>query len=361
MTATKRLRLLWPILLVFAAESLLLLASFDTAPYLFTLTFVFFLVFGWLQIAIHELGHLVFGLVTGYRFLSYRIFTWVVVRENGKIRLKRQTINEALAQCLMVPKERWDEENYPFQLYLSGGVIFNALFSLAALLLLQTNIFYPIHVWLFAAIGLYLVFSNTIPKRMNDGNILKKCRQNKDYRKMMYHQLRTVSFLSEGKQLSQLPSESFALSNGVPMEDPFSLYVVRLEYYKHLEQFDFDSAADLLERQWQMKDQIELMDRIMIAAERLFCLSVQKQTEEARQLYYHPEIQHILKFEQVTFKRLFAAYYLYVEQNPAKAVVWCKAGLHLLKSDFFDNSTEIERNLLMWLKKEAEIQLAKDD
>lgn len=361
MTAKKRFQLLWPILLVFAAESLLLLTSLEIAPYLFTLTFVFFLVFGWLQIALHELGHLVFGLATGYRFLSYRIFTWVVVREHGKIRLKRQTINEALAQCLMVPKEHWDEEDYPYQLYLSGGVIFNAVFSLAALLLLRITSLYPVHVWLFAAIGMYLVFSNTFPKRMNDGNILKKCRENKDYRKMMYHQLRTVYFLSEGKQLSQLPPESFALSDEVPMKDPFSLYVVRLEYYKYLEQFDFERAANLLEQQWQMKDQIEMVDRIMIAAERLFCLSLQKKAEEARQLYYHQEIQHILKFEQVTFKRLFAAYFLFVEQNPAKAVVWCKAGLHLLKSDLFDNSTEIERNLLMWLKKEAEMQLAKDD
>lgn len=357
MNLKKWFQLTWPLWLTFGVETFLLFTSFEIEPYLFTLTIVFFMLFGWLHIALHELGHLLFGLATGYRFLTYRLFTWVIVKENDKLHLKRQKINEAIAQCLMVPNEQWNDEHYPYRLYLSGGILFNAAFSFAALFLLGTELFHPIHVFQFSAIGFYMVFSNATPKRMNDGSILKKCQRNKDYRKMMYHQLRTVYYLTEGQRLSELPATSFALFAGVPIEDPFSLYVTRLAYYKNLEQFDFNGASALIERQWQMKDKIELVDRILIAAERLFCLSLQGEQEAARKLYYHQEIQYLLKFEHVTFKRIFAAYYLFVDQDPAKAVIWCKAGLNVLTADFFDNSSEVDKKLLDWLKQQAEKQL----
>lgn len=358
MNAKKTFQLIWPLLVFFMVDFLFWLTSSEIEPFLFTLTILFFLVFGWVQIALHELGHLLFGLATGYRFLSYRIFTWVVLKEQGKLHIKRQKVNEALAQCLMVPDERWNDEHYPYQLYLGGGIVFNILFSFGALFLLHTDLFLPIHVIQFSAIGFYMALSNAIPKRMNDGSILKKCRQNNGYRKLMYHQLYTVYYLTEGRRLSELPEESFALVPSVALEDTFSLYVMRLDYYRNLELSNFEKAADVIERQWQRKEKIELVDRIMIAAERLFCLSIQQNPEEAMRLYYHQEIQHVLKIEQVTFKRIFAAYYLFIEQDAAKAVIWCKAGLHLLESDTYDNSAELERQLLMQLKNQAETSLS---
>lgn len=357
MNTKKLFQLTWPLLLFFVVDFLFWLTSSEIQPFLFTLTILFFFLFGWLQIALHELGHLLLGFATGYRFLSYRIFSWVIIKERGKLSVKRQKVNEALAQCLMVPNDKWDDEQYPYQLYLAGGIIFNLLFSFAALFFLNEGVFHPIHVIQFSAIGFYMALSNAFPKRMNDGSILKKCRQNKGYRKLMYHQLYTVYYLTEGRRISELPKESFALVPSVALEDTFSLYVMRLDYYRNLELSHFEQAAAVIERQWHIKDKIELTDRIMIAAERLFCLSIQKNAEEAMRLYYHQEIQHVLKIEQATFKRIFATYYLFIEQDTAKAVIWCKAGLHLLESDIYDNSAELERNLLMQLKKQAENDL----
>ena len=36
-----------------------------------------------LHIIIHEAGHLVMGLLTGYTFLSFRIFSWVLVKQHN--------------------------------------------------------------------------------------------------------------------------------------------------------------------------------------------------------------------------------------------------------------------------------------
>lgn len=41
------------------------------------------------QIIIHEAGHLIFGLLSGYRFSSFRIFSFMWVKENGVIRFRR--------------------------------------------------------------------------------------------------------------------------------------------------------------------------------------------------------------------------------------------------------------------------------
>jgi uncharacterized membrane protein YdbT with pleckstrin-like domain len=42
-----------------------------------------------IQVIIHESGHLVCGLLSGYRFLSFRIFNLVIAKENGRLKLKK--------------------------------------------------------------------------------------------------------------------------------------------------------------------------------------------------------------------------------------------------------------------------------
>ena len=62
-------------------------ALFILAAVCCIVTAVFALVLG---IAIHEAGHLIFGLMTGYKFSSYRIFSLMWIKdENNKIKLKR--------------------------------------------------------------------------------------------------------------------------------------------------------------------------------------------------------------------------------------------------------------------------------
>jgi len=63
-----------------------------------------------LQIVLHEGGHLLFGLLSGYRFVSFRIFNWTLIRQEGKFRLKRFGIAGTGGQCLMLPPDKPLEE-----------------------------------------------------------------------------------------------------------------------------------------------------------------------------------------------------------------------------------------------------------
>ena len=54
---------------------------------------------------IHEAGHLVFGLMTGYKFSSFRIASFMWLKESGKLKLKRVNVAGTGGQCLMIPPE----------------------------------------------------------------------------------------------------------------------------------------------------------------------------------------------------------------------------------------------------------------
>ena len=78
-----------------------------------------------LQIAVHEAGHLVFGLMTGYKFCSYRLGNLMLQLEDGRLRLRRMTLVGTGGQCLMAPPP-WSED-LPAVLYNLGGCLMNRI------------------------------------------------------------------------------------------------------------------------------------------------------------------------------------------------------------------------------------------
>lgn len=78
----------------------------DNLPRLVTLCAILFLSIissGFLHIILHEAGHLVGGLLQGYKFVSFRILSFTLVRHEGKLRWKRFSIAGTGGQCLLLP------------------------------------------------------------------------------------------------------------------------------------------------------------------------------------------------------------------------------------------------------------------
>ena len=59
----------------------------------------------YLNIILHEAGHLLFGLFFGFQFSSFRIGSLMLIKENGTIRLRKMAITGTAGQCLMNPPE----------------------------------------------------------------------------------------------------------------------------------------------------------------------------------------------------------------------------------------------------------------
>ena len=68
----------------------------------------------WLQAILHEGGHLVCGLLSGYRFLSFRVGSFTLLRQNGRLVLRRFYLPGTGGQCLLEPP---DGDEVPFRLY----------------------------------------------------------------------------------------------------------------------------------------------------------------------------------------------------------------------------------------------------
>ena len=80
----------------------------------------------YVSIIIHEGGHLVFGLLSGYGFSSFRIGNFMWIKQDGKIKLRRLSLAGTGGQCLMTPPEEKNGK-IPVVLYNLGGVIANIL------------------------------------------------------------------------------------------------------------------------------------------------------------------------------------------------------------------------------------------
>ncbi len=178
----------------------------------------------YLQTATHEAGHLVCGLLSGYRFSSFRIGSLMLLRSRGKLRLCRLTIAGTGGQCLMCPPEPKDGR-IPVKLYNLGGALANLL--LCAILL---PVYFLVRPSLLAtallmtiAIGLLFAATNGIPMRAglidNDGRNAFSLEKNPDAIRAFYLQLKINEQNAEGVRLADMPAEWFTLPEAADREN----------------------------------------------------------------------------------------------------------------------------------------------
>ena len=169
------------------------------------------------QLILHEGGHLVCGLLSGYRFVSFRIGSWMVQRENGRLHWHRYTVAGTAGQCLLAPPDMTDGK-MPYKLYNLGGVMANLLTALLALLLVM-----PCRdVWgakvfleMLALAGIGIALTNGIPLRVqgvaNDGANARDLGKDPAALRAFWIQLNVNAKQAEGVALRDMPAEWFTL------------------------------------------------------------------------------------------------------------------------------------------------------
>lgn len=101
----------------------------DKGAYLLKISVVFLSLYVSLLLTtiIHEAGHLVMGLATGYKYLSFRIGSIVLQKTEQGLKFKKYSIAGTGGQCLMIPPEVKNPEDVPYFWYNFGGGLFNLL------------------------------------------------------------------------------------------------------------------------------------------------------------------------------------------------------------------------------------------
>lgn len=177
--------------------------------------FAGFLLAYFMQIVIHEAGHLVFGLMSGYRFVSFNVMGFVWQRgDDGRIHTGTMQIAGAGGQCMMAPPE-YNGGDFPFTLYNLGGVLANLITAALCALLAWLIPVNALRILLFTqtVVGVALAVMNGVPFTtaaiQNDGKNLICIRRNVHARRSLWVQLAMAAELARGVRLRDMPEEWF--------------------------------------------------------------------------------------------------------------------------------------------------------
>lgn len=174
----------------------------------------------YLQTLLHEGGHMVCGLLSGYHFVSYRVGSWMVQKENGKLRWHRYTLAGTAGQCLLAPPDITDGK-MPYKLYNAGGVLVNLLTALLAawFAVLCRGHWMAQSFWeIFCVTGLGGALTNGIPMRVqgvaNDGANARDLGKDPAALWAFWAQLKINQLQADGVSLRDMPEELFAVPSG---------------------------------------------------------------------------------------------------------------------------------------------------
>ena len=187
-------------------------------------SFVFMVLAIFAQIAIHEAGHLVFGLATGYKFCSYRLFGFMIQKSNGRLVFKRFKLAGTGGQCLLIPPAL-NGGRYKSVLYHLGGVIMNLLSSaiFAILLCISGSYFVDSLCVMMIVFGVLFALVNGIPMTTqnidNDGKNAIYTSKSPKASTAMWIQLSINAMQADGKRLKDMPDEWFVFPDEADMNN----------------------------------------------------------------------------------------------------------------------------------------------
>ena len=194
--------------------------------YLFILELaVAFVIAYFANIIIHEGGHLVCGLISGYGFSSFRIGSIMLVKIDGKLCLRSFSIAGTGGQCLMTPPTSTNGRA-PVVLYNLGGVIFNMIFAIISMVLFLLNRDVPFlsaTLLVFDILSVFFAQTNGIPMKVggiaNDGMNAISLTKDSRAADAFFNQLRMNEAQIRGIRLSDMPREWFDIPNDADMRN----------------------------------------------------------------------------------------------------------------------------------------------
>ena len=279
-----------------------------------------------LQTIIHEAGHLIFGLLTGYKFSSFRAFIFELYKKNGRLRFKLSAVPGTLGQCLMLPPG-FDNGKYPTLLYNLGGVFTNII-SGAAL----TGVYFSIRetpfsacaVLLIAVSGFFFALGNGIPiqaKVNNDGYNTVELSKSNGARFANWCLLRINDSLNNGVELKDMPEEWFCVSDGEKFGSSMEASVACLTGMRLLEERRFDDADRLMARLLEHSSVINVYQREILICERTFYELVNQNRREVIEEMRTEDQKEFLRKARLTptVMRTEYAYALLAEKDLKKA------------------------------------------
>lgn len=324
--------------------------------------FVFLILCYQLQIILHELGHLLFGLLTGYKFISFRIGNIIWIKNNEKIVKGRYKLQGTGGQCIMLPPEL-KNGFVPYLWYNLGGVIINLSVSIISILIeKQTRSYTHLSVMLLFCFaltltGFFCAITNGIPyysnAMVNDGYHIMSLKKSRIVQKSYYVMLKTNALQVKGKRIGELPYEWFLLPEEADLSNPINASIRILEGNWYYDKLQFEEARICYETLLNSSVTILNVLKRELLCELLFFELVSFQREEViHSLYTKELIRYIeaMKF-MINKQKLRYACAVVIDQDLEKANKIYTCAWQNKENFCIKGEAEMEFEVLEWTKK----------
>lgn len=311
-----------------------------------------------IHILLHEAGHLIFGLLTGYQYVSFRVGTVTWIKEEGKFKQKRMNLPGTAGQCLMSPPD-YKNGDFPFVLYNLGGILINLLFSIFAVSLILNGIFLsPLTMLLwsaFALAGLFTAVTNGIPMKVggmpNDGYNIYLMMKEIENKQAFFMQLKIIGLMTTGTRLKDIPLKQLQLEGEKDYSNSLKVCMYLMEYNWYMDQLEFDEAESCLAAFHPYLKELPAVYKNELDCEHLFFELINESDPFVVKNLYTKELQQYIKITThlPNKKRLMMAYEAFHQKNHQTAHKYYKELLKTAANYPVKAEADMERMLGEWI------------
>lgn len=280
-----------------------------------------------LHTIIHEGGHLVFGLLTGYKFISFRVGSFMLKKEDKKLVFKRFTLAGTGGQCLMSPPEL-KNERMPYVMYNLGGALMNIVFSIiTGVLMILTKDIELLFIFFFAmtTMGVIIGVTNGIPISFagldNDGKNIMSMSKEPFAIKAMWIQLKINEYTNMGVKLRDIPKELFELPDNVNMKNVLISSIAVFKCNRLMAERKFHEADMEMEKLLNSNAVIAGVYRSLLKLDRAYCEMINENRRDVVDKFFDKEVRNLMQTMK-TFPSVIRTQYTYsliVEKDINKA------------------------------------------
>ena len=317
-------------------------------------TLVFLYVAVMIHIVLHEAGHLIFGMMSGYHFSSFRIGGHMLMKEDGKLVHRKMKIAGTGGQCLMSPPEMVDGK-FPVVLYNLGGSIVNLVVTAVAIPVfgaIDKGSIFALFFFLFIAMGAITGLSNGIPLRTNtidnDGYNAISLGKSREAMRAFWIQMKVNEQLTKGLRVKDMPDEWFEVPSDEAMKNSMVATIGVYAANRLMDQHRFDEAEALMNHMLEIESGMVALHRNLIICDLVYLELIGQNRSDRLETLYSKELKKFIKTMK-TFPSVIRteyAYALLVEKDQGKAAKAMEAFDKVAKTYPYPNDINSERELI---------------
>ncbi len=303
----------------------------------------------------HEAGHLIFGLLTGYQFVSFRIFSLMLLRENEKFKWKKHKVPGTAGQCLMAPPQK-QNGSYPYQLYNLGGILVCGILSLipmiSALFLLAYE-FLAMPLFIFGFVSFFMNLMNAIPTNgksmLNDATNLRMANRSVAGKDALWNQLEYIHLHAQNVRTADMPEEMFFR----PQENDLDNTLVQWQPMANIERYedmgDYEKAQSEVRYVLEKAPFLSPFYENYFKMEAIYLGSILGNDEERVETY----VKELQKRNQVkntiNFARAYYAYCKFIQKDTASLHTARRFFEEKIRKEPYMASADFERRQMAYI------------